>query len=200
MKPLTLILGCGLLLFLSACNKVTNTPIRFKEQGGSTGNPPPPPPPPPSSDQLITFFAGGDSAFVTGISVDTSREVGFMWPQINVNGMAIIPVRKDTLTFNLQLFNSNNSYLSVTQFMGNFNDTSRSHHTTILTLSSQVNYNAYQDAQNGANDFYVDVSANDGKALTATFYGSLVCFANNTGAPPTLPITKGVLKINLPHN
>ncbi len=58
--------------------------------------------------------------------------------------------------------------------------------------------NAYQDAQNGANDLYVNISANNGKALTATFYGSLVCFANNTGAPPTLPITKGVLNITLP--
>jgi len=197
MRPLT-VLFCGLLFLISACNKVTNTPLVFGKafMGGNPGTNPPPPP--PSSDQSITFFANGDSVFVTQISVDTSRQTGFMYPQINVNGMAIIPVRKDTLTFDLQIFNSNNSYASVVQFMGNFNDTSRLHHTTILTLNSQVNWNAYQDAQNGANDFYVDISGNDGKTLTANFYGSLVCFANNTGAPPTLPITNGTLKINLP--
>lgn len=192
MKPvISALYFCAISCLFAACFK-TSIPIPPPPGGSNPSNPGSP------SNQAISFFASSDSAYVAAISVDTTRDVGFEYPQIIINGTAIIPNRKDTLTFELQIYNSTNTYTSATQFMGNFNDTSRSYHTTNLTLNSQVNYNAYQNAFNGANDFYVNISANDGKTLTATFYGSLVCFANNTGAPPTLPITKGTMKINLP--
>lgn len=96
------------------------------------------------------------------------------------------------------LNNANNTYVSVHQFMGNFNDTSRSNHTSTLTLNSEVNDNAYEDSWSGAEVLYVVIGANDGKTVTATFYGSLLCIANNTGVPPTLPLTNGTMKIDLP--
>jgi hypothetical protein len=163
-----------------------------------------PPPPgqsqssPAPSDQAISFFANGDSTYVTAISVDTGRDVGFAYPKIIIRGTANIPSKQDTLTFMLQFDNANNTLTSCTQFIGNFNDTSRSYHTSTLDLNSQVNYNAYEDSWSGAEVLYVDILTNDGKMLTATFYGSLLAIANNTGAPPTLPITNGNMKIDLP--
>jgi hypothetical protein len=164
---------------------------------------PPPPggavhPGSPSSDQAISFLFNGDSTYVTGISVDTTRDVGFMYPQIVVSGVAIVPNKQDTLAFTLQLDNGNNTYVSVNQFMGNFNDTSRSDHTASLDLNSRVNYNDYQNSWSGAEVLYVNNSANDGKTVTATFYGKLLLIANNTGAPPTVPIANGKMTIDLP--
>jgi len=195
MKPLSKALSsCAITILFTACFKAV-IPIP-PPPGGS--NPSGPTNPNNPNGQSISFFANGDSAYVTGISVDTTRDVGFLWPQIVVAGTAIIPAKQDTLTFTLQLDNGNNSYSSCTQFMGDFNDTSRIHHTSYLDLNSSVNWNDYEDSQNGAECLYVDISANDGKTLTATFYGKLLVIANNTGAPPTLPISQGTMKINLP--
>jgi hypothetical protein len=196
MKPLFSTLAvCAVVCFFGACIKYS-IPI---------------PPPPPSGGNSsgnnssgnnaadsISFFANGDSAYVTGISVDTSRDIGFEWPQVIVRGTAIIPAKQDTLTFELQVYNPNNTYVSVGQFMGDFNDTSRAQHASTLTLSSEVNYDAYQDSYSGAQVLYVDINANDGKTISSTFYGSLTTFIDNNGAPPTMVLTKGTMKIELP--
>lgn len=181
MKPLFFALPiCVLSVLAVSCSKKNNSP-------GSN-----------SSSSVITFMANGDSAVVTQISIDTSRASGFVYPQMIIYGLAAIPQTKDTLTFEAQVYNGNNTYVSVNQFMGIFNDTSYSQHSATLTLSSLVNGNAYQDDYTGANNFFVNITSNDGKTITATFYGSLVTIANNNGAPPRLPITNGTMKITLP--
>ena len=83
-------------------------------------------------------MANGDSAVLTQISIDTSRASGFVYPQMIIYGLAAIPQTKDTLTFEAQVYNGNNTYVSVNQFMGIFNDTSYSQHSATLTLSSLV--------------------------------------------------------------
>ena len=201
MKPLHFVLAvCTMTCLFASCIKYT-VPIPPPPGGSNPSGPTNPSNPGGSGNSgpdSISFFANGDSAYVTGISVDTSRDVGFEWPQIIVKGTAIIPAKQDTLTFELQVYNPNNTYVSLDQFMGDFNDTSRAQHASTLTLSSEVNYDAYQDSYSGAQVLYVDISANDGKTVTTTFYGSLTTFINNNGAPPTLVLTKGTMKIELP--
>jgi hypothetical protein len=187
---------CALVGLFSSCIKFTvptpPPPNNGSSGGNTSGNTS------GNAADSISFFANGDSAYVTGISVDTTRIVGFEWPQIIVNGTCIIPAKTDTLTFELQVYNPNNTYVSVDQFMGDFNDTSAAQHASTLTLSSVVNYDAYQDSYSGAQVLYVDISANDGKTVTSTFHGSLTTFINNNGAPPVMTLTKGTMKLELP--
>jgi hypothetical protein len=194
MKPLisTLSFCLSVCLFASCIKQTITIP---PPPGGAIH---PGTPSSPSSDQAISFLFNGDSTYVAGISVDTTRDAGFLYPQIVVTGTAIVPAKQDTLAFTLQLDNANNTYVSVNQFMGNFNDTSRADHTASLDLNSRVNYNDYENSWSGAEVLYVTISANDGKTVTATFNGKLLLFANNTGAPPTVPIANGTMKITLP--
>lgn len=198
MKPLfsTLSVCCVFVCVFASCIKYS-VPIPPPPNNGSSGNPSGNPSGNNAADS-ISFFANGDSAYVTGISVDTSREVGFEWPQIIVKGTAVIPAKLDTLTFELQVYNPNNALVSVYQFMGDFNDTSRAQHASTLTLSSEVNFDAYQDSYSGAQVLYVDINANDHMTINSTFHGSLTTFINNNGAPPVMVLTKGTMKIELP--
>jgi len=179
MKPFTVASLSILLFAFAACKKSSSPPTNTPSNGS------------------VTFTANGNAVVVSKITIDTSRSAGFMYPQIIINGVATIGATKDTLVMQFQIFNDNNTLSSVSQFTGNFTDTSRMHHFAEINLNSSMNYNAYSNVASN-HDLYVSITSNDGKTVAGTFYGSLVVNPNNTGAPPYIPLTNGSFTISLP--
>jgi len=181
MKATTLTAGLALLLVFAACTKKDSAT--------------PKPPAPPAS--TITFTLNGNAVNVININADTTREAGFEYPQIVIKGLATMASPLDTLSFELQILNDNNTLSSVTQFTGSYSDTNQIHHLSTVSLSSSLNYDTYQDHWDYYNNFSTMITSNDGKTVAGTFSGTLFTTINNNNAPAKVPVANGVFKISL---
>ncbi len=146
----------------------------------------------------LTFFFNGDTAYSTAFTdIDSAwATLGPAYPELQLIGYVKVPAKQDSMHFVIWLMDVKHDLFSINQFMGRWNDTSYEDHTSSLELNAQANDNAYYDVP-GNQDFYMNVTSNNGRTLKGTFYGVLATEANNTGAPPTITITKGVFSVNL---
>jgi hypothetical protein len=147
----------------------------------------------------LSFYFNGDTAYSTAFTtIDTGWGFtsGPAYPQLQLIGYVKIPALQDSLYFIVLLDDVTRDLYSINQFTGNWNDTSYEGHTSSFLLNSQVNDNAYSDVPSNE-DFYLSITSNNGRTIKGAFYGVVATDPNNTGAPPTIPITKGVFSVNL---
>jgi hypothetical protein len=191
---LTLVLAIGL---YTSCSKATSKVSKTSTNPIDTTSKP--------KDTLtylqtssLTFFFNGDTAYSTAFTdIDSGwNTFGPAYPELQMIGYVKVPATRDSMYFVMWMMDVKHDLFSINQFMGAWNDTSHENHASSLELNSQVNANAYYDVP-GNQDFYMNITANNGRTLKGTFYGVLATEANNTGAPPTMAVTKGVFSVNL---